>query len=101
MALKGNGRVSTYGDPGTEVRAATPSDTVDLTQLPSTNWPRALYIGVSGDVTLVGSDDATANGATDTTLKQTFKSVPVGFLPVSCRRIMATGTTATNILAIY
>lgn len=55
------------------------------------NPATALYIGVSGDVVaqVYGS-------ATDVT----FKAVPVGILPVRVLFVRATGTTATNILAL-
>ena len=50
-----------------------------------------LYIGVSGDVAIKG-DGGTA---------VTFKSVPVGFLrDIHITTVMATGTTATNILGL-
>lgn len=64
--------------------AVTLSDTVDL-PLPS----RGLWIGVTGDVkvSLVGSGVVT------------FKSVPVGWLFVEAKRVWATGTTATDLVA--
>ncbi len=66
--------------------AVTPSDTTDLSFVTT-----ALYIGVAGDVTII---DPMGN----TTL---YKGVPVGILPVSAARVKATGTTATNIVAIW
>lgn len=64
--------------------------------IPGATNPRpieALYIGVTGDVSLVGQDQATA---------AVFKAVPAGtVLFVSPYQIKATGTTATNILALY
>lgn len=66
--------------------AVTPSNTVDLTTI-----ARSLYIGGSGDVTV-----DTADGS-----NLTFYSVPVGFFFVRVRRVYATGTTATNIVALY
>lgn len=81
-------------DPSAPARVAipvVPSDTTDLTDI-----PRELFIGGAGDVTLIGADaPAGAAGVT-------FKSVPAGTrLPVSPRRVLATGTTATSILALY
>jgi hypothetical protein len=55
-------------DPFTDATAITPSDTQDLAY-PS----RALYIGGSGDVTIVAFDNP--SGATPVV---TFKAVPVG-----------------------
>ena len=53
---------------------------------------RALYVGASGDVVARNDDgDDVA-----------FKAVPAGtVLPVRTRRVMATGTTAGAIVALY
>ena len=49
-----------------------------------------LYVGVGGDVAIKGADGGTAI---------TFKNLPTGaLLPVSTSFVMATNTTATNIL---
>lgn len=66
----------------------TPSDTGDLPNGPC----RSIYVGVTGDVTMVPSKSGQS---------VLFKAVPVGILPVQCSRIYATGTTATNIVALY
>jgi len=66
--------------------AVTPSDSVDL-PAPA----RALYIGGSGNIKINDS----GNGAV------TFVGVAAGsILPVMARRVYATGTTATNIVAL-
>lgn len=70
----------------TEFRAITPSDTEDLD--PHT---RFLYVGVTGAITVKAF-----NG--DVTL---FLAVPVGQLDIQPKRIMATGTTATNIVGCW
>lgn len=72
--------------PARHAVAVTPSDTVDLTA-PAT---KGLYVGVSGavKVKLMSGQDAT------------FTAVPVGFFPVSVKRVFATGTTATTMLAL-
>lgn len=49
---------------------------------------RALYIGVSGDVTVTMASGASV----------TFKAAPVGILPVQVTQV--TAATATNILAL-
>ena len=72
--------------------AVTPHDTNDQwgsgTTIPVT---RGLYVGVAGDVTVK------MNGAT-----VLFKAAPVGILHgIQVTRIMATGTTATNIVALF
>jgi hypothetical protein len=64
--------------------AVTPSDS-------ATVFFDALYVGVSGDISLIASNSSSA---------VVFKSVPVGILPVSCVRVNATLTTATNILGL-
>lgn len=67
--------------------AVTPSDSVDLDLR-----PRALYVGGAGDVVAVdvGGDAVT------------FVGVQAGsVLPIVCKRVNATGTTATNIVALY
>ena len=64
----------------------TPDNSNDLSQ-----HARALYVGVSGDVKV-----DTVEGDT-----LTFVGVPIGFFPVSVKRVYATGTTATNIIALY
>jgi hypothetical protein len=73
--------------PYTNAVAVTPSDSADLTTV-----TRALYVGAAGDVTLVDQ-------ASNTTL---FKAVPTGtVLPVRATRVKATGTTATQIVALW
>ena len=52
---------------------------------------RALYIGVAGDVTVILKSGASL----------LFKALPVGLYPIRAKRVAATGTAATNILALY
>jgi hypothetical protein len=61
----------------------------DATILPQT---RALYVGVTGDVAVIFAGDTAA---------VTLKAVPVGILPVQVTKVMSTGTTATDIVALY
>ena len=64
-----------------------PNDTLDL---PGCN--RALYVGTKGDVHVIMCD------GTDVT----FYNVQVGsVLPIRVTRVYNTGTTASNILALY
>jgi len=66
--------------------SVTPSDTVDLAQL-----SEAIWVGGAGNVALVQSNNKVV----------TFTSVPAGaWLPLQARRINATGTTATAIVAM-
>ncbi len=83
---------STLGDspsaPSTYALAVTPHDVNALTDI-----PKALYVGTSGDITMRGK-----NGAAD----QIWKNVPSGaILPFRAHYVRATGTTATDILALY
>jgi len=66
--------------------SVTPSDSVNLAN------PSVIYVGTAGavKVTTTQGDAVTFNGAQDGQV-----------LPVSVIRVWSTGTTATNILAIY
>jgi hypothetical protein len=72
--------------PGKFAAAVTPSNTVDLESL-----TRALYVGSAG-----GNIVAVMNGT-----PITFTAVPIGILPIQCSRVNATGTTSTNIVALW
>lgn len=52
---------------------------------------RAIYVGVAGNIVA-----KMANGET-----VTFSNVPVGLYPLSITLVVAAGTTATNIVALY
>lgn len=71
--------------PATGAFAVTPNDSSDLAKP-----VRALYIGVTGDVTVTFNDGTT----------QLFANVPVGVLPVQVKRVHSTGTTATGIVGL-
>ena len=73
------------GDPSSSWFAITPSDSTDLAVK-----PRALYVGVSGDITMIGIDGVSC----------LFKAVPVGIWPLRPHRITVAGTAATNILGL-
>lgn len=77
------------GAPARRAAPVTPSDTVDLP-----TWAKALYLGEAGDVRLI---PAGAEGDTAVTLS----NHPVGYLPVQTRRVLATGTTAAGVVALY
>lgn len=66
--------------------AVTPSDGTDI------DVPRSLYVGVGGNIAMVGSDGVEA----------LWRNVPAGsVVPARPTRVKATGTTATDILALY
>lgn len=69
----------------------TPSDTVDFTKYNGA-YPRALYIGGAGNVTVVRPDGTAV----------LFTALPVGTVfPIKCRRVNSTATTATPICALW
>ena len=74
----------------------TPSDTVDIPSVSRAggagNNGCVLYCGVAGNIRVltVGNDDVTLVG------------VNTGaFIPLQVKRVFATGTTSTNILALW
>lgn len=73
--------------PARRAASVTPADGTDLT-----TTARALWVGGGGNITL-----DTAGGDT-----VTIPNIPDGaVLPVTARRIRSTGTTATNIVALW
>jgi hypothetical protein len=77
--------------PGASVAAVTPSDSTDIAKL-NGHYPRALWVGGTGNVVIVTPDGeaATLANVADGTL-----------LPIQARRVNSTSTTATSIVAIY
>lgn len=74
--------------PATRAVAVTPHDSNALTDI-----PKALYVGTGGAIAMRG-----AGGGAD----QSFKNVPSGaVLPFRAQYVRATGTTATDLLALY
>ena len=73
--------------PGLHASAVTPSDTVPLA-----TDARGLYVGGAGNVQLVTSGGETV----------TFAGIPAGLiLPVRVHQVLATGTTASSIVALW
>jgi len=60
----------------------------DLTLLPKF---RGLYVGVTGNIVIQHVSGVSV----------TYMAVPVGLLPVAGYRVMATGTTAASLVALY
>lgn len=68
--------------------AITPHNTNELT-----TYARAIYVGGTGDVTLIAAGDSA---------EVTFKAVPAGtILPVLTKIVKATGTDATFLVALF
>ena len=73
--------------PASGMITVTPSDGTDLSVM-----PRALMVGVAGDLAVVMKDGTTG------TLPALQPGVPY---PVRVSRVLATGTTATGIVGLY
>jgi hypothetical protein len=73
--------------PARQLRAVTPHDTNDLAL-----YARSLYVGGAGDLRVIAVGDA--DDAPQTLVGFS------GLLPVQVRRVLATGTTATAIVAL-
>ena len=74
--------------PAVETATVTPHNTNDLAVT-----CRALWIGTGGDVALMAAGD---------TIAVTLKNVANGtLLPVKTKRVLVTGTTAGDIVALY
>ena len=79
----------TQESPATSSYSVTPHDTNEI----GPYVPRAIYVGVGGDIAMELEGDETSI---------VWVGVPTGaLLPVKARIILATGTTATNIIALY
>lgn len=65
--------------------AVTPSDSTVLVNT------RGLYVGTSGNLVVEMADGQTV----------TFTSVPIGIFPIQVTKVLSTGTTASNIVAVY
>jgi hypothetical protein len=82
---------SNVSDPGERAKAVAPSDTVDLA-----DTPKALYVGTGGDIAMIGDNEPAGAAAL------VWRNVPAGaIVPFRPRRILLTGTTAADMLAIY
>lgn len=72
-----------------DYQAVTPSDVTDIR---NGELCRALYIGGAGNVAAVRPDGTAV----------VFSNLPAGaFMAVQCLRVNNTGTTATNIVALF
>lgn len=74
-----------------DISSAKEGAAVTLSDSATIEGTRALYVGVSGDVKV-----RFVNGGI-----VTMKAVPVGILPACVNRVYSTGTTATDIVALY
>lgn len=80
-------RADSVSAPATRARAIVPSDTVALPEI-----PKALYVGTGGTLTMQGAAD---------TVDSVWVDVPSGgIVPFRPSHVRATGTTASDILAL-
>lgn len=80
-----------YNEPGVEIRAITPSDSTDLT-----GCKGFFYTGTAGNVAVRTIYGASATSAV------TITGCPADtIIPLRVTRIMATGTTATQIFGLF
>jgi hypothetical protein len=87
VATNDHGLTKQINGPMENADAVTPSDSTDLTYA-----TRAIYVGVTGDVKV----DMARRGTV------TFKALQAGVVHwIAANRIYSTGTTATNIVALY
>lgn len=86
MADTFRNRTTQLDSPGEDGFAVTPHNTNDLQQS-----CRSLYVGSGGDVVV------TTVGGTDLTFKNVADG---GYVLMRCSRVKATGTTASDIVAI-
>lgn len=73
-----------------------PGDDPLVNQIPTT---RFIYVGVTGDLTVIMPDSVTAQAPNGTPV--TWKNMTVGLHPMQVIQVMATGTTASSMLACY
>lgn len=60
---------------------------------------RSIYVGVAGNITVRMADFQQSQQARDDNVL--FSNVPVGIFPIQVDKVYATGTAATNIVALY
>lgn len=77
--------------PSDEFYAVTPDNDNDLPN----GVPKGIFVGGAGDIVCVGKDQ---DPATDSVI---FKAAAGTTLPIRPRRILATGTSATNLVALH
>ena len=79
-------RSSGLESPGYNAAQVTPDDGSDLSTM-----SRALYVGNTGDIQVTMAGGATV----------LLRNVPAGLLPLRVARVFASGTTATDIVAVW
>jgi len=94
------GQYANQPDFGTEAAAVTASDTIsNATDLKGA----CLYVGTGGHVKVIlaGVTGASGSGLPTASEAVIFKNIPDGsFLPVIVSYVLATGTTATDLISV-
>lgn len=84
--------VFSLSDPAKNFAAVTPHNTTNFGPATAPTFTRGLYVGGAGDVVAVGEDDTAV----------TFAAVPAGtVLPIRCKRVNSTNTTASAIVRLW
>ncbi len=77
-------------DPGTVATEIVPDDDVDLAVV-----PKGIYVGTGGDIAMIGARQPSGSAAV------IWRNIPSGALiPFRPRRILASGTTASDLIAV-
>ncbi len=80
-------RGDTVDFPAKNLRTITPNDSTELAFI-----PKALYVGTGGNLTIMAQED---------TVAVTLTNIPAGsIIPVRVKIVLATGTTASGIVAL-
>lgn len=84
---------STVGQttPASSAFLVSPSDSTNFETDAGEVVPRAIYVGVAGDLKVDMINDGTV----------TFLNLPVGLYPFRVSKIYSTGTTCTSMIALY
>lgn len=82
-----NGRASAANGPINALRPVVPNDQADLPD----GVTRGLFVGVAGEIALTDASGGTVQ----------FSSGAMQYHPIAVRRILASGTTADRIFALY
>lgn len=77
--------------PASSAFTVSPNDTTDFLDDAGQYVPRAIYVGVAGDLKVDMIDSGTV----------TFLNLPVGLYPFRVRKIYDTGTSASSMIALY
>lgn len=83
--------VYSLSDPAKNFAAVTPHDSTNFGPASTPTLTRALYVGGAGDVVAVDEGGAAV----------TFTCPAGATLPIRCKRVNSTGTTATAIVRLW